>query len=223
MHDQTLILQKRQYNAIVFAGIGIAILFAPVADTLVLFKNLLPLWRLIIGTAITWITLPLLYQYAVKIEDRPFLLWEEQTRSILFFITSVVVLFILAFCATYISSIPYKLGFHEDYKIMRYWHALIKQNRIVLIFVCASAGITEELLIRGYILPRLSLIFKSGYMPVLFSAFIFSLLHIGYGNLAECIFTFLFGVICAVYYTKYQNITVLVVFHFLFDLLVFSR
>jgi len=214
---------KRQYNTIILAGIGIAILFHPVIGTLFFFKNLLPLWRLIISTALTWVTLPVLYQYAIKVEDRPFLLWHEQRRTFIFFIGSIIVLFILAFCAEFISWIPWKLGFHDDYKVMRYWNAIIKQNKLLVFFICISAGTTEELLLRGYILPRLTLLFKSAYVPILISALIFSLLHLGYGNLSECIFTFLFGLICAVYYTRYQNITVLIAFHFLFDLLAFSR
>jgi uncharacterized protein len=214
---------KRQYNTIILTGIAIAILFAPIADILFFLKNLLPLWRLIISTVVTWITLPVLYRYAVKVEDRPFLLWEEQKFNISFFIISVILLFLLAFCAQLISTIPFKFGFHDDYTVMRYWRKIIKQNELTVFFICMSAGITEELLLRGYILPRLTLIFKSNYAPVILSALIFSLLHLGYGNLSECIFTFLFGVICAVYYMKYQNLTVLVVFHFLFDLLAFSR
>lgn len=216
-------IAKRQYNTIVLTGIGIAILFHPVLGTLILNKNILPLWRLLISTAVTWITLPVLYQYAVKVEDRPFLLWEERTRNIFFFIISLIVLYLLSIGAQLISIIPFKLGFHDDYKVMHYWNAIIKQNKIVLIFICVSAGTTEELLLRGYVLPRLTLLFKSTYMPAILSALIFSLLHLGYGNLSECIFTFLFGLICAVYYIKYQNITVLIVFHFLFDLLAFSR
>lgn len=216
-------IAKRQYNAIILTGIGIAILFHPVVGTLVASKSVLPLWRLLVSSLLTWINLPILYQYAVKVESRPFLLWQERRRNILFFIISLVVLFILVGIANRIAAIPYRLGFHDDYTVMKYWNAIAKQNKIVLFFICVSAGVTEELLIRGYILPRLFLIFKSAYLPVIVSALIFSLLHLGYGNLSECIFTFLFGIICAAYYIKYQNITVLIVFHFLFDLMAFSR
>ncbi|HEX3387333.1 MAG TPA: type II CAAX endopeptidase family protein [Mucilaginibacter sp.] len=222
-YEQDLKLKKKQYNAIILAGIGIALLFSPVVDTLTFLRNLLPLWRLLISTAVTWITLPVLYQYAVKVEGRPFLLWQEQRRNILFFVGSIIVLFILAFCAQFISLIPFRLGFHDDYKVMHYWHTIIKQNKLVVFFICISAGTTQELLMRGYILPRLTLLFKPAYLPVLLSALIFSLLHLGYGNLSECIFTFLFGLFCAVYYVKYQNISVLIVFHFLFDLLALTR
>ncbi len=223
MDDEFEGIAKRQYNTIILAGIAIAVLFAPIVDTLLFLKNFLPLWRLIISTAVTWITLPVLYQYAIKVEDRPFLLWEEQKFNVFFFIISIIVLFLLVFCAQLIAIIPFRLGFHDDYTVMHYWNKIIKQNMFMVFFICMSAGITEELLLRGYILPRLTLIFKSNYAPVILSALVFSLLHLGYHNVSECIFTFLFGLICAVYYIKYQNLTVLVVFHFLFDLFAFTR
>src|SRR5580704_90220 len=101
MDEQALSLQRRQYNTIILAGIAIAVLFSPIVDTLLFLKNFLPLWRLIISTTVTWITLPVLYQYAVKVEDRPFLLWEEQKFNISFFLISIVVLFLLTFCAQF--------------------------------------------------------------------------------------------------------------------------
>ncbi len=218
-----LTIAKRQYNTIILAGVGIAILFRPVIDTLVLSKSILPWWRLMISTAVTWISLPVIYQYAIKVENRKFLLWEERRRNILFFIISIIVLFVLALIGNFVASIPRHLGFHDDYTVIKYWDAIIKQNKIALFFICISAGATEELLIRGYVLPRLSLLFKSAYVPVILSSLIFSILHLGYRNLSELIFTFLFGILCAIYYKKYQNLTVLIVFHFLFDLMAFSR
>jgi membrane protease YdiL (CAAX protease family) len=147
---------KRQYNTIILAGIGIALLFHPVVGTLVISKNILPMWRLVISSALTWICLPVLYQYAIKVENRPFLLWQERRRSLVFFILSLVVLFILIAIANLIANIPHRLGFQDDFTVMKYWNGIIKQNKIVLFFICISAGVTEELLIRGYILPRLS-------------------------------------------------------------------
>jgi membrane protease YdiL (CAAX protease family) len=104
---------------------------------------------------------------------------------------------------------------------MKYWHGIIKSNRPLLFFTCLTAGFTEELQMRAYVLPRLSLLFKSEYWPVVISALIFSFLHLGYWNLSECIFTFVFGFICAMFYKKYQNIQVLIILHFLYDLLAF--
>lgn len=223
MSDQVLIIQKRQFNAIIIAGIAIAVLFHGVVDTLVLTKSMMPVFRVVLGELITWGTLPVLYLYAVKVEDRDFFIWSEKSRSVWFYIISIAALFVLTYGDRLIASIPRQLGFQDDYKVMRYYSTLFKSNRPLLVFVCLTAGFTEEVLMRGYVLPRLCLLFKSSYLPVIISALIFSLLHLGYGNLSEIIFTFVFGIICAVYYNKYQNIQVLIIFHFLYDYMVFSR
>ena len=221
MEEQALILQKRQFNAIIIAGIAIAVLFYPVVGSLLLFKSIYPVWRVILSRVIIWTSVPLVYQYAVKIEGREFFIWKETKRNIYFYIAVIAVLFVLIFGAQIISSIPRRFGFDDNLKVLKDWNKLLKQNMVLLVFVCLTAGITEELLLRAYIFPRLSLIFKSGYLPVLISSLLFSLMHLGYGNLSECIFTFLFGLICAVCYQKYRNIKVLIIFHFLYDLLIF--
>ncbi|MBS1528521.1 MAG: CPBP family intramembrane metalloprotease [Bacteroidetes bacterium] len=88
--------------------------------------------------------------------------------------------------------------------------------------ICLTAGVVEKLTIRGFVLPRLSLIFESKYIPIIISSILFSLLHIGYRNVGECIFTFLFGLMSALCYEKFRNIKVLMIFHFLFDLMIFT-
>lgn len=216
-----LVLQKRQYNTIIIAGIAIAILFRPVTGTLVLTKGMSPILRLLCSDILAWTTLPLLFIYATKVEDRDFFLWKEKVQTIWFYIAAIAVLFVLAFCAHLIASVPRQLGYHDNYTVMRYWHTLLKNEKPMLVFTCITAGFTEELLMRAYVLPRLYLLFKSSYLPIIISALIFSLLHLGYGSLSECIFTFVFGLICALFYKKFQSIQVLIIFHFLYDLLVF--
>jgi membrane protease YdiL (CAAX protease family) len=218
-----LLLQKRQYNTIIITGIAIAVLFHPVVVTLALTKSMPLVFRVIFSEIITWGTLPLLYLYALRVEDRPFLLWKESSRSFWFYVASIAILFVLTSCANIISDVPRRLGYHDDYTIMKYYHELWKTNTSLLVLVCVTAGFTEELLIRAYILPRLFMLFKNSYLPILVSAVIFSLLHLGYRNLSECIFTFLFGLICALFYKKYQNIQILIIFHFLYDLFVLLR
>ena len=215
-------MQKRQYNAIILAGIAIAVFFHQLIGQYVLIKGISPVLRLLISDMIMWASLPLLYLYAVKVEGRDFLLWKGKHRPIWFYIAGIVVLFILIGFASRIASIPRLLGFHDNYKIMNYWQAVIKNNKPMIFFTCLTAGFAEELQIRAYVLPRLYLLFKTPYLPVVVSALIFSLLHLGYGNLSECIFTFCFGIICALFYKKFQNIQILVIFHFLFDLLAFG-
>jgi uncharacterized protein len=214
------LITKRQYNTIILTGIGIAILFYPVVEDLIYLKSVSPLVRWFFSRLLMWTTLPLLYQYGLKVENRSFLIWKEKAGSIYFYIAVIAVLMSLTMFANGISYIPSRLGFHDNYKILRYYDNLLRQNKGMALFTCITAGTTEELVIRGYVYPRLCLFFKSVNIPVVISSLIFSLMHLGYGCLSECIFTFLFGVMCAVCYQKYRNIKVLIIFHFLYDLLV---
>jgi len=214
------IIAKRQYNTIILSGIGIAILFYPVVSYLAYSKDMLPLMRLFISRVAMWATLPLLYQYAHKVEDRPFLIWKETPKSIYFYIASIAVLSLTIFWADKISNIPGLLGFKDNYKTMKYWHNLLKENMPMNILTCVTAGVTEELITRGYIYPRLCLLFKSPAWPMVISALIFSLMHLGYGNLSECIFTFIFGLSCALFYHRFHNIQALIIFHFMYDMIV---
>jgi len=215
-----LVLQKRQYNTIIIAGIAIAVLFELVFGNLVLTKSLLPIFRLFLSRVIIWATLPLLYLYAMKVENRPFLLWKEKKQNIYVYIAAIGVLFALVTVAQGVSNMPRRLGYHDDYTILRHMDTLLKQNKPILVFVCLTAAITEELLIRGYVYPRLCLLFKSQYVPMIISALLFSYWHLGYENLSEWIFTFLFGLVTALCYRKYHNIKILMISHFLYDLMV---
>ncbi|SRR5258708_4490812 len=220
---EAFVLQKRQYNTIIISGIAIAVLFHQVAGIFVTTRGMMPVLRLLFSDTLAWATLPLLYLYATKVEGRDFFLWKEKARTVWFYIAAIVVLFVLTFCSRFIASIPRLLGFHDDYTVMKYWHTILKNDKPMLVFTCLTAGFTEELLMRAYVLPRLYLLFRSGYLPIIISALIFSLLHLGYGNLSECIFTFVFGLICALFYKKFQSIQVLIIFHFLYDLFAFLR
>jgi hypothetical protein len=70
-------------------------------------------------------------------------------------------------------------------------------------------------------IPRLSLLFVNRHLPVVISALLFSFVHLGYKNLAQLIFTFLFGLAFGYHYQKFRNIQVLIVVHFLWDLMAF--
>jgi membrane protease YdiL (CAAX protease family) len=37
---------------------------------------------------------------------------------------------------------------------------VLKKNRLLLVFTCLTAGITEEIIFRGYLLPRLEILLK---------------------------------------------------------------
>jgi uncharacterized protein len=214
-------LAKRQYNTIILAGISIAVLFKQVIGPYLIFRGEPPLFRLLVSDVLMWISMPLLYLYAIKVEGRDFFIWKEKPRTFWFYIAAIAVLFVATKGCSLISNIPQLLGYHDNYTVMRYWRTALKGDVPMIVFTSITAGFTEELQMRAYVLPRLYMLLKPPYLPIVISALIFSLLHLGYGNLAECIFTFGFGVVCALFYKKYQSIQVLIIFHFLYDLIAF--
>lgn len=88
-----------------------------------------------------------------------------------------------------------------------------------MLFTAVTAGVTEELIFRGYVLTRLSLVFKNKYISLIVSAIAFASLHYSYRSLREYIFTFLIGILFGFYYQKYRNIKVLIVVHFMIDII----
>ena len=58
-------------------------------------------------------------------------------------------------------------------------------------------GFTEELAIRGYLLPRLELIFNNSWTAILISSVLFGLLHFGYGTIINVIGPFFIGLVFA--------------------------
>jgi membrane protease YdiL (CAAX protease family) len=96
---------------------------------------------------------------------------------------------------------------------------LLINRQWLIFFICLTAGVTEELIFRGYVMTRLSLLFKNDYAAIIVSALGFSALHYGYKSLHELIFAFLIGIVFGIYYQKYRNIKVLIAAHFLIDLI----
>jgi hypothetical protein len=155
--------------------------------------------------------------YASKAEHRKLLIWDEKKTDAGFFVVSVIVLYLLTWICSIIGTIPRFLGYHEDNALMKKIVHILIGHQWVIVFTCLTAGVTEELIFRGYIMTRLSLLFKNNYMPVILSALGFSALHYGYKSLHELIFAFLIGIVFGIYYQKYRNIKVLIAAHFMID------
>jgi membrane protease YdiL (CAAX protease family) len=219
MEGQVLTLPRKMYNVtIIMAGIIIAVFLDLLLYILIARKGMGQVERWYISRLVCWLILPFLYLYSAKVEGRDLVLWKEKPYRTYFYIAAVAVLLLTTDGMIWISRIPHYLKFHDDYKEMIYVDSLMKRSKMLLVVTCITAGVTEELTIRGYVLPRLSLLFKSDYMPVIISALLFASIHIGYHNLSELIFTFLFGIVSGVFYNKYRNIKILMIFHFLYDL-----
>lgn len=173
--------------------------------------------KLFYSRFIFWAELLIMLLYAYNVEKRKFLMWDEQRVEIGFFIVSVVVLYFIAIACGIVANIPKFFGWRENNAVLKRLLPLFEHRQWLLIFVAFTAGVTEELLMRGYVLTRLSLLVKNRYVPIVVSALLFSALHYSYKSLRELIFAFLIGIIYGAFYDKYRNIKVLIAAHFLLD------
>jgi membrane protease YdiL (CAAX protease family) len=203
------------------AGIVLALLF-PFLLVLALkplhlsFEN-----KMLLNPLVFWGEVLLLAGYAYLFEHRPLLLWKNREFDALFFAGSVMLLYFICYGANIIATIPRLFGIHENRDLIKRLTAVLKQHHFLLVILAITAGVTEEVIFRGYILTRLSLFFKNKYVPLVITSLLFAALHLTYKSLSELIFTFLIGMIFGFYYLKYRDIRVIIVVHFLIDLVAF--
>lgn len=213
------IARSRKESLIIVTGVVLAFVIYPLLTMLLLPHLPLGIERMFYSRLIIWASVGLMFVYARFVEKDSFFLWIEEHYSLTFYLASILCLFGGEFVARIISAIPYIMGHRENFAELKRVNAIVTSNKPLFYFTVITAGVTEELLMRGYILPRISLFFKNPYWPIIISALMFSSLHLGYHSVVETIFTFLFGLICGYYYSRYRNINVLIIFHFLVDYL----
>lgn len=167
-----------------------------------------------------WVCLLLLYMYSIKIERQPFLLWPEEKYSLKFFIKSVVKLMFSLFLTMLVVYFIFKIADSNiDSKKMNEIMKLFKNHIFLILFTSITAGVTEELIFRGYLIPRLEILLKNTPAAILLSSILFGLIHYSYGTLIQIIGPVFIGIIFALHYQKYKNIKILIMCHFLWDLL----
>lgn len=219
---QPTTLTTKRDNRLMMYGVIIAFFFIPIAGFL--FVSGLPtgLPRLFASRLVTWADIGVLYFYAKKVERQKFLLWTENRYDALFYIKWLFILFLLVICCGIIARLQTLFGYHDDVRMLQKMMALVNSNKFGLVFTLITAGVTEELIMRGYILPRLELIFKNPHLALVITSLLFAALHYGYHNIGELIFTFCFAIVFGSHYQIYKNISVLIVMHILVDLMAVS-
>ncbi len=182
----------------------------PVLNGLLFFVN-----RLFI-----WLSLILLWLYAKNVEKESLLIWPQQKQKFLFSILAVFAILIVIFIGnTLISKILSYLASNIASPKMLEFETLFKHNFLLLIFTAATAAIVEELIFRGYIQSRIEYIFKKPIWGIIGSALLFALLHISYATWLQFLGPLFIGLVFSIYYWKYRNIKVLIICHFLIDLI----
>lgn len=216
---------KKKY--IMVSGVAI-ILIAIFHKNITLFLGFIPKGTPIVFTEnnllysriFFWGMAIFLFLYAHFAEKQNLLLKKPDRKGIGFYVLSfagiavaILVTINIAFLA--IKSLGYATN--QEGGPLKNMLGILKAHPLLLLFTCITAGITEEIIFRGYIQTRIELIFKSPVLAIILSAVFFSLAHSFYGTVQEIVGPFLIGLIFAIYYYKFKNIYVLIVFHFLFD------
>jgi len=208
---------NRRYYTLVILGIILPFLIVPFLSSLILQKGQDFTCLFLLSRFIIWATLGLMFLYARYGELQNFLLWEEEKYDWTFYLSWIFILYLLCFFSQIISAIPYLVGLREKSPNMLKLQHLMKGYPALGMFTALTAGITEELFFRGYVMSRLSLFFQNRHVQVLISAALFCSIHISYHYWGETIFTFLLGLIFGYHYQRFRNIKVLMVVHFIVD------
>ena len=179
------------------------------------YKTAFLLSRLII-----WSCLLLTFLYAMYLEKQPFLLWKEKKYSFSFYLKSIVITMLVLIAVLFVVSIILQALYSNlESKKMNEIIQFFKNNTPLILFTSITAGITEELLFRGYLIPRLEIIVKNTYLSILISSILFGLIHYSYGTLIQVIGPFSIGLVLDLHYQKYRNIKIAIICHFLWDLM----
>jgi len=166
-----------------------------------------------------WLFVAVLWVYATKKEMQPLLIWKENKYSVGTHISHVFALFfIIMISITFINFFIIPLTREEPSKVLHHIVDFLRNNIFLLVFTALTAGVTEELIFRGYLQPRLELLLKNPYWAIFISSLIFGLAHFRYGTVKNVLDPFLIGLGLAIYYWRYRNIKVAIIFHFLWDL-----
>lgn len=165
-----------------------------------------------------WLVLLLVLIYNFFIENRSFFVWEDRKYSFLFYFGAVILLYLISlFGGAFLNAIVIFLTKEKVSERLIEFKILFKNNYLLIIFTCLTAGIIEELLMRAYIQPRIEKIYNSPALGIIVSALLFAFLHSTYGTIAQVVGPFFIGIIFALFYKKYSNIKILIICHFMFD------
>lgn len=165
-----------------------------------------------------WVVLLLVLAYNFFIENRSFFVWEDKKYSLKFYAGAITVLyFTCAIGGTFLNAAATLLTKENISERILELSKIFKNNYFLIVFTCLTAGITEELLMRAYIQPRIEKIYDSPMLGVIVSAFLFAVLHSTYGTVGQVIVPFFIGIVFAIFYKIYSNIKILIICHFMID------
>jgi membrane protease YdiL (CAAX protease family) len=182
------------------------------------------IYSLLTNELYTWFILFVVYMYAIKIEKRSLLIYPESKLLLKQSIKSIFKLLLSLIGISFLIGIGIKLsGIKNDSISVQKLIPILRQYKIMIPVIALTAGIVEELVIRGYLFPRFEELFGNTNIAIILSAALFGILHISYDTIAQVAFPFLFGVFTALHYKKHRNIKTLIYTHFLWDFLLLCK
>lgn len=165
-----------------------------------------------------WLVLALILAYNFFIEKGSFLLWKDKKYPVLFYIKAVIALYVIcAFGGAMLNLIIQLLTQEGMSRKLVQISSVFKNNYLLIILTCFTAGAVEELLMRGYIQPRIEHLYRNPYIGIIVSAALFGILHSTYGTIGQVVIPFFIGTVFALFYKKYTNIKILIICHFMYD------
>lgn len=165
-----------------------------------------------------WVSVAVLWLYATKKEGQSLLIWKDNRYSIGTLLSHIVALFFIMVICVDLVNLFISWTMHEgSSKLLPKIADFLRNNMFLLFFTALTAGVTEELIFRGYLQTRLTLLLKNPYWAIFISSLIFGLVHFRYGTVKNMVGPFIIGLGLAIYYWRYRNIKVTIIFHFLWD------
>ncbi len=165
-----------------------------------------------------WILLGLICLVALKIEGSNLLIWKEINRKWYFYPISVIAVFAGAVIVAITTPILFDLlHIPKSQEVLESLANYYCEDKLLLVFGCLTAGFVEEFIFRGYLMPRMEILFKHKWAVISLSALVFGIAHIGNSSLIGFIVPTLIGLIFSYHYYRYRNIKVLIITHFLID------
>lgn len=165
-----------------------------------------------------WLVFITVFFYSFFIEKNSFLLWKDKKYSFFFYIKTIISLYLICAIGGAFLNLLIKILTQESFSNkMVQLSSIFKNNYALIIFTCLTAGVVEELLMRGYMQPRIEKIYNNQYSGIIISALLFGILHSTYGTVGQIVVPFFIGIVFAMFYKIYSNIKIVILCHFMYD------
>ncbi|HOP05267.1 MAG TPA: type II CAAX endopeptidase family protein [Tenuifilaceae bacterium] len=182
---------------------------------LVLEENITTIW---ISEFKIWLYLALVFLIATKVEQSKLLLWKESRKKWYFYVISAVAIFLGAVIVAVVTPILFDfLNIPKNQEVLESVGSYYCKNKILLVFGCLTAGIVEEFIYRGYLMPRIEILIKNKWMVITLTALLFGFAHIGNQSIIGLVVPTLIGFIFSYHYYTYRSISAVMIAHFIID------